>query len=172
MAEVESWLSKELSGIRTGRASLAVLDNVTVEVYGSKQSIKAVASISLEDAKTIRVMPWDKSQLKGIESALSAANLGLSAVPDGEGIRVVFPDLTTERRELLVKMVKEKLEEARVSLRQEREKTWNEIVNLEKAGKLPEDDKFRGKDDLQKIMDDFNSRLESLAAKKEAELMN
>lgn len=170
-AEIAEWLSKELSGLRTGRATPAVLDGVSVDSYGTRQPLKAVASVSIEDAKTLRVSPWDKNQVKAIETALSAANLGLSTATDSSGIRVIFPDLTSERRTALIKVTKEKLEEARVSLRKEREKVWNEIVDEEKAGKISEDDKFRGKDDLQKLVDEANAKLEALAEKKEQDLL-
>lgn len=169
---VSEWLVKELSGIRTGRATPAVLDGVQVESYGTRQPLKHVAAITIEDAKTLRVAPWDQSQIKAIESALAAANLGLSAATDSAGVRVIFPDLTAERRQMLIKIVKEKFEEARVSLRKEREKVWNEVVDLEKAGKLSEDDKFRGKDELQKLVDEVNQHLEDIASKKEAELLS
>lgn len=171
-AEVEAWLTRELSGIRTGRATPAILDTVSVESYGTRQPLKAVAAVSIEDAKTLRVSPWDKTQIKAIESALAAANLGLSSATDAAGIRVIFPDLTAERRQMLIKVVKEKLEESRVSLRKEREKVWNEIVDEEKDGKISEDDKFRGKDDLQKLVDECNAKLEATAEKKEQELLS
>ena len=170
--EVEAWLSREQSGIRTGRATPAILDGVAVESYGSRQPLKAVAAVSIEDAKTLRVSPWDKTQIKAIETALAAANLGLSSATDAAGIRVIFPDLTAERGQMLIKVVKEKLEESRVSLRKEREKMWNEIVDEEKAGKLSEDDKFRGKDDLQELVDECKAKLEAIADKKEQELLS
>jgi len=169
--EIAEWLSKELSGLRTGRATPAVLDGVSVDSYGTRQPLKAVASVSIEDAKTLRVSPWDKGQVKAIETALAAANLGLSTATDSSGIRVIFPDLTSERRTALIKVTKEKLEESRVSLRKEREKVWNEIGDEEKAGKISEDDKFRGKEDLQKLVDEANAKLEALAEKKEQDLL-
>lgn len=163
-AEVSEWLTREYSNIRTGRATPAILDAVQVESYGSKVPVKHVANISLEDARTLRVVPWDKNQTKALESGVMAANLGLSVVADGEGLRVIFPELTGERREQFVKLVKEKMEEARVSLRKEREKVLSEINNL------PEDEKFRGREELQKLVDEWNDKFAQLAEKKEVEL--
>ncbi len=171
LAEVSGWLSNEYKSLRTGRASPAVLDAVMVDSYGTRLPLKQVAAIAVEDAGTIRVTPWDKGQVKAIETAVAASNLGLSAVADQNGLRVVFPQLTTERRTMLAKVVKDKLEEARVRLRAEREKVWQEIQKDEKAKKINEDEKFKVKDELQKIIDTANDDLASLAAKKEAEIM-
>jgi len=170
--EVEEWLGREYLGVRTGKASPAVLDSVMVESYGAKSPLKHVSAIGIEDAKTIKVTPWDKSQLGAIQKAIEAANLGLSVAPDSAGLRVIFPDLTEERRKLLTRLTGEKLEDARISVRKEREKVWNEIQVDEKAGKLSEDDKFKAKDELQKIIDEANNKLEELAKKKEIEIMS
>lgn len=170
--EIAGWLSRELSAIRTGRAAAAVLDPVTVEAYGSRQPLKAVAAVSLEDARTIKIAPWDQGLAKAIETGITAANLGLSVVPDGSGFRVIFPELTGERRLLLVKTLKEKLEQARISLKKERETVWNDIQSKERSGALAEDDKFRAKDELQKLIDAANADIEATGARKEAEIMN
>lgn len=169
---IEIWLSKEFGSVHTGRAAPMLLDGVSVESYGSFQPLKNVASISIEDPKTLRVSPWDKSQVKDIEKAIVAANLGLSLATDDLGLRVIVPMLTTERRVSLVKLLKERLEDARVSVRQEREKTWNDIQAQERDGEMPEDEKFRAKDELQKCVDEANANLEALFDKKENEVMN
>jgi ribosome recycling factor len=166
LKKVEEWLSKEYSGVHSGRATPMILDSINVESYGAYMPIKNVASISIEDPKTLRIAPWDKSQIKGIESAISAANLGLSVVSDSDGVRAIFPMLTTENRTKLVKILKEKLEEARISVRQERQ------VEIDKIGDLPEDDQKRAKDDIQKCVDEANQNLEAIFAKKETEVMN
>jgi len=166
LKKIEEWLSKEYSQIHTGRATPMVLDSVMVDSYGSRMPIKNVAQISIEDPKTLRVSPWDKSQIKGIESAISECNLGLSIVSDGEGVRVIFPMLTTENRAKLVKILKERMEDARISVRKERQ---NEI---DKTEDLPEDEKKRAKEDIQKCVDESNNNLESIFAKKETDLMN
>jgi ribosome recycling factor len=172
LGEVEEWLGREYLGVRTGKAAPAVLDSVMVDSYGSKTPLKHVAAIGIEDARTIRVTPWDKSQLSAIQTAIDVANLGLSVSPDSTGLRVIFPALTEERRKMLIKLMGEKLEDARISVRKEREKVWAEIQAEEKAGKLSEDEKFKAKDELQKMIDEANKKLEDLASKKETEIMN
>jgi len=170
--EVEQRLSKEFSSIHTGRAIPALLDGVSVDSYGSKTAINHVAAVTTEDPRTLRVAPWDKTQIKDIEQAINAANLGVSVASDDQGLRVFFPELTTERRQSFMKIAKEKLEHARVSMRSEREKVWSDIQEKEKNGELSEDDKYRLKDELQKIVDEENNKLESMADKKEKEIMS
>ncbi len=172
LREVEDWLGRELAGLRTGRATPLLLDNVQVESYGTRQPIKHLAAISIDDPRTLRVTPWDKTAIKNIETAIAAANLGVSTSPDSTGIRIVFPELTAERRQALLKVVKAKLEEAKISARKEREKVWSEIQDQERAGDLSEDDKFRGKEDLQKVVDEFQEKLLELVKKKEQELLS
>ncbi|MBP7006527.1 MAG: ribosome recycling factor [Candidatus Pacebacteria bacterium] len=171
LKKVEDFLSKEYSQLNVGRASPMVLDGISIDVYGAYQPIKNTASISIEDPKTLRINPWDKTQIKGIEKAIMAANLGLSVAVDDQGIRVIFPQLTTESRTSLVKVLKEKLEESKISVRKEREKVWDDIQSKEKEGQMTEDDKFRAKDELQKIIDEANKKLEELFDKKQKEVM-
>lgn len=169
-SEVLGWLSKELSTIRTGRATPMILEQVMVKAYDSKVPIKQIASISIEDARSLKVTPWDKSQTKDIESAISQANLGVSVSGDSTGLRVIFPSLTEEGRNNLMKLVKNKVEEAKVTIRGEREKVWNDIQSKAKEGEISEDDKFKGKTDLQKLVDERNAEIEALASKKEKEI--
>jgi ribosome recycling factor len=115
--EIEAWLKKELSSIRTGRATVTILDTVIVEVYGAKSPLNQNANITIEDPKTIRVAPWDKSLITEIEKGIALADLGVSTAVDDEGMRIIFPDLTTETREKLVKKAKNKIEESKVSIR-------------------------------------------------------
>ncbi|MCX6754869.1 MAG: ribosome-recycling factor [Candidatus Nomurabacteria bacterium] len=166
LKKVEEWLSKEYSQVHTGRATPVVLDSVMVESYGSHMPIKNIASITIEDTKTLRVAPWDKKQIKEIENAIGAADLGLSIVSDSDGVRVIFPMLTTENRSKLVKVLKEKLEDARISVRKERQ------AEMEKLTDLSEDEVKRGKDDIQKAVDESNNNLEAIFAKKEIDIMN
>lgn len=170
--EIADWLSKEYAGVRTGRATPAVVDSVMVDSYGAKTPLKHVAAINIEDAKTLRIAPWDASLTKAIETAIDAANLGVKAVADGHGLRLSFPDLTEERRKMLFKIIKEKLEEARVSLKKERERLLGLLNDAEKKGDLSEDDRFRGKDELQKAVDEGNRVLEAMADKKEKEIFS
>ncbi len=166
--KVEEWLRNEYAGLHTGRATPLVLDSISIETYGMYQPIKNVASISVEDPKTLRVVPWDKSHVKEIEKAVQAANIGLSVATDDQGLRVIFPMLTTENRQKLVKVLKDKLEDARISVRKVRENTIDEL----KAVELPEDDAFRAKEELQKIVDEVNANLEAIFSKKEIDVMN
>ena len=169
--KIVEYLIREYSQLNIGRASPVILDGVSVESYGSYVPLKNVASVSIEDPKTLRITPWDKNQIKEIEKAIVSSNLGLSVVADASGIRVIFPQLTTETRQTLVKVLKEKLEESRITVRKERERIWDEIQKLEKEGKITEDDKFKAKEDLQKIIDKTNKNLENIFEKKEKEVL-
>lgn len=169
--KVEEFLNKEYTQLNIGRASPMILDSVSVESYGSYVPLKNVASISIEDPKTLRIAPWDKTQVKGIEKAIIGANLGLSVATDDQGIRVIFPQLTTDTRKTLVKVLKEKLEESRISVRREREAVMSDIEAQEKEGKMTEDERFRAKEELQKIINVTNGNLEASFEKKEKEVM-
>lgn len=171
LKKVDEFLAKEYSQLSTGRASPMVLDGISIESYGSMQPIKNVASITIEDPKTLRIAPWDKSHIKQIEKAILIADLGLSCATDEAGIRVIFPQLTTETRQKLVKVIKEKLEDSRITIRQERSKIWDEIQKQEREGSMTEDEKLNAKDELQKIVDEENSALENTFAKKEKEVL-
>ncbi len=169
--QIKEWLAKEFSGIRTGRATPTLLDNISIDSYGSKSPIAHVAGVATEDARTLRITPWDKGQIKEIEKAITAANLGVSVSTDDAGLRVSFPELTGERRAMLMKVVGEKIEKAKVSMRSEREKTWNDIQDRCKEDEISEDDKFREKDELQEIFDDVKKQLDEMGDKKEKEIM-
>ncbi len=171
LKKVEEFLSKEYSQLNVGRASPMVLDGVSVESYGSFQPVKNVASVSIEDPKTLRIAPWDKNQIKDIERAILAANLGLSVATDEAGMRVIFPQLTTETRQKLVKVLKEKLEESRITVRKEREEILSVMTSQEKEGKMTEDELFRAKEELQKIINEANNNLEAIFEKKQTEVM-
>ncbi len=167
----KDWLTKEYASLHTGAASPMVLDGIMVDSYGTRQPIKNVASISIEDPKTLRVMPWDKGQLKEIEKEIMTSDLGLSVVIDATGLRVIFPMLTTETREKLVKVLKTKLEDARVTVRKERENNLREIDRMAREGEMSEDEKIRAKDRLQGIVDEANTDLEKIFLAKEAVVM-
>ena len=164
--ETTMWLKQELAGLRTGRATPALLDSVHVEVYGSRMPINQTASIGVEGPRTLYVSPYDASQVKEIEKAIAQADLGVSVGADEKGVRVNFPELTAERRQQLVKIVKGKLEEARVTLKQKR---TDAISDAEKQG-LSEDELRDAKGDIQKVIDDGNKDLEETARAKETEL--
>ncbi len=171
LKKVGEFLGKEYSQLNIGRASPMVLDGVSVEAYGERVPLKNVASVGIEDPKTLRINPFDKNQVKDIEKAIQAANLGLSVATDDMGIRVIFPQLTTESRQSLVKVLKEKLEEQRVTVRRERERIWDDVQAKQKEGKLTEDEKFKAKEELQKIIDEANRGLEASFEKKQKEVL-
>jgi ribosome recycling factor len=170
--DVEEWLKREQQQIRTGRATPALLDNVSVDVYGSKMNLNQLGSMGTEDPRTLRITLWDASQVKAVEKAIQAANLGVSVAVDDKGIRVSFPELTSERRVSLTKIAKEKLESARISLRKLRDEAWEDIQKKEKLGGMSEDEKFRFKTEMEKLVQEANKTLDDLAARKEKEIMS
>lgn len=162
---------EELNQLRTGRASTALVENILVDYYGAKSSMKQVASITIPEPRTIVISPWDKETLVNIESAIRESQLNLNPNNDGNVIRVNIPQLTEDRRKELVKVLNQKAEEARIAVRKHREEVWEEIQEMEKGGKIGEDDKFAGKDKLQEVVDGYNSVIEDIRKKKEEEIM-
>ncbi|MSR87573.1 MAG: ribosome recycling factor [Candidatus Zambryskibacteria bacterium] len=161
------WLRNEYAGIRSGQATPAILDRVVVEVYGSPMAINQLATITISDSRSLRIVPWDKTVINSIDSGVRQSNLGVSVVTDSEGLRVSFPQLTAENRQTLLKLAKQKLEDARIKVRNERQKVLDDI---EKRG-AGEDEQKRFKNELQKSVDEANKKLEELYHKKESELM-
>ena len=169
--DIQEHLAREFSSIRTGRATPSILDSVLVESYGTRMHIGQIASIAIEDARTLRIAPWDQSQSKEIEKAIVAANLGLSVSTDDKGLRIFFPELTAERRQALIKLAKAKLEDARTALRGARDDVWNDIQAQERNKQISEDDKFRNKEDMQKRVDAANQVFDEAFARKEKEIV-
>lgn len=170
LKNAEEWLKKELSSIRTGRANLSILDSVKVEAYGSFMPINQVANMSIEDPRVLRITPWDNSVTKAVEKAITTSDLGVSVVVDDKGLRVIFPELTGERRQSFVKLAKQKLEDTKITIRNEREKVLKDVDSKEKEGSISEDEKFRLKTELQKMIDDVHKILEEMFVKKEKEI--
>lgn len=170
LEEIIGWLQKEYAGIRTGQASPSLLDSIKVESYGSFLPIQQVGSVGIEDARTLRVSPWDASQVPAVEKAIRDADLGVSVVGDSAGLRVIFPELTSERRTQLLKLAKNKLEDSRISVRSVRDEEMKDLEREFKAGGMGEDDKSVKKDQIQKEVESTNSKLESLFIAKEREL--
>lgn len=164
--QVQEWLAREYSQISTGRATPMLIDSVVVESYGTMMPIKNVASISIEDPKTLLVAPWDKNQIKDIERALQLSNLGFSISSGDTGVRVIVPALSSERRTQLVKLAKDRLEDARISIRKAREEALKGIKDAD----LSEDIERNTKEDLQKKVDAANVGLEELFKKKEKDI--
>jgi ribosome recycling factor len=168
--ETEEWMKKEYTAIRTGMASPQLLDGIQVESYGQRMPLNQVGSVSVADAKSLLVTPWDASQVKAVEKAITVADLGVSLKTDEKGVRVFFPELTSERREILMKLAKEKLEQAKITLRGVRDEVVKDIEAKEKEGGMGEDEKFRFKAEMQKLVDAGNAAMEAVFVKKEKEI--
>lgn len=162
-----SYFKEALGKIRTGRASTAIVDNLTVDYYGAKSPLKQIASISVPEPRTIVISPWDKDNLVAIEKAIKESDLNLNTFNDGQIIRINIPALTEERRKEFVKLLNNEAEEARVAIRKCREDVWDKIQSLT----IGEDDKFQGKEKLQKVVDEYNGVIEEIRKKKEADIM-
>lgn len=162
---------KELSTLRTGRATPALVEDISVSAYDSTMEIRGLASINIPDSRTIVIEPWDKGLIQNIEKGIRDAGVGLSPVVDGQVLRVMIPQMTEENRKQIVKVMKEKLEEARVALRGVREDVRNEIVQKEKDKTFSEDEKFKVLDELDKLTKEFNDTLSEMAERKEEEIM-
>ena len=163
--------AKESNTIRTGRANPALVDSVFVDYYGAKTSLKQMANISVPEPRVLLVQPWARDTIAAIENAIRTSDLGLNPSNDGAVIRIVLPALTEERRKDLVKVLNQKAEEAKVSVRAVREDAWSAVQERSHIGGMSEDDKFRGKDYLQKIVDEYNKKIEEMREKKEKEIM-
>jgi ribosome recycling factor len=165
------YFKEELSQIRTGRASSALVENLLVDYYGARSPIKQVATISIPEPRTIVISPWDKGSLIYIEKAIKESQLNLTPNNDGNVIRINLPALTEDRRKEFTKLLNQKAEEARIAVRKHREDAWEEIQAAEKSGKIGEDDKFTGKNKLQEVIDEYNAKIEEIRTKKEQEIM-
>jgi len=168
--EIVDWLISEYVGIRTGQATPALLDSIKVESYGSLMPLNQVGSVGVEDARTLRVTLWDSGGIPAVEKSLRDADLGVSVATDSAGLRVIFPELTSERRVQLLKLGKSKLEDARVSVRSARDEIMKDLDRQQKAGDISEDEKFTKKDEIQKKVDSVNNQLDALYTQKEVEI--
>ena len=162
---------RELGGVRTGRASVTILDTVHVEAYGSQMPINQVASLSIPEPTMIVAQPFDPSLMSAIEKAIRSSNLGLNPTNDGKVVRIPLPALTEERRKELSKLVHKYAEEGRNGIRQVRRDANEKLKKLLKEHKISEDDERRGLDDVQKITDQHISLIDDLQKKKDAELL-
>lgn len=163
--------ARELSNIRTGRATISLLDGINIDYYGTKSPINQVASISIPEARLMVIQPWDKSMIGEIERAILKANLGLNVNNDGNVIRITVPELTEERRKELAKLARKLAEEGRNTIRNIRRK-GNEILRkLEKSGELPEDDSRREQSEVQDLTDEYTGKIDEMIQVKEKEIM-
>ena len=171
MEEAIDRLRKSLTKVRTGRANPAMLDGVRVDNYGSMMPLNQVSTVSVGDARLLVVKPWDRNMVGPIEKAINAQNLGLNPQSDGTVIRLAIPPLTEERRKGLVKQVKENTEEAKVAIRGTRRESNEELKELEKKGKISEDDLKKALEKVQDVHDKYIAQVDEITKKKEAEVM-
>ena len=170
MKKTAEVLKTQLASVRAGRANAAVLDQITVDYYGVPTPIQQVASVSVPDPRSLLIQPGDTSVLKGIEKAILASELGINPQNDGRAIRLVFPQLTEERRKELAKQVKKYGEEAKVAVRNIRREAIDKFKKQQKASEITEDDYKTVEKDIQKLTDDYIKEVEGIADKKEKEL--
>ena len=170
MEKTCSVLVENFNAVRAGRANAAVLDRITVEYYGTVTPIQQLATISTPDPRTLAIQPWDASVLKGIEKAILASDLGINPQNDGRVIRLVFPQLTEERRKDLVKQVKKYGEESKVAIRNIRRDAMDKFKKMQKASEITEDDVKDLEKGIQKQTDEYIKTVDALCAKKEMEL--
>jgi ribosome recycling factor len=164
-------LKKDLSAIRTGRASLAVFDGIMVDYYGTPTPINQVATMAVPESRLITIQPWEPKIISEIEKAIQKSDLGLNPSNDGKIIRIAIPPLTEERRKQIVKHVHKRVEEAKISIRNIRREGKDEIKKLEKEEHISEDDTRRSLDEIQKMTDSYIKKTDEILSHKEAELM-
>ena len=172
MGKALDHLGEEFGAVRAGRANAKVLDRITVEYYGSETPLNGVATISTPDARTLVIQPWDNTLLKEIQKAIQASDLGINPQNDGKVIRLVFPQLTEERRKDLTKQVKKYAEDAQVAMRNIRRDGMDYIKKLKKNNEITEDDQKQAEKDLQDMLDKYIKQVDAALAAKEKELMS
>lgn len=169
--KVVDHFKQDISRLRTGRATPALVEDIVIDAYGTKQPLKSLASISVSDPKTLAVEPWDKSILQAIEAGIRMAPIGINPVNDGRLIRLPLPDLTQERRVELIKVLDQKAEQARISARKIREDARDFAEKQEEDKAISEDEKFKFFDQLEKLVKDYNEKIKVIAEEKEKEII-
>jgi len=169
--KVINFLEGELAKIRTSQVTPALVENIEVECFNQKFLLKQLAAISTPDRRKVLIQPWDKSYIESIEKAISRSNLGANPIVDKDVIRLSLPPLSTEYRENLLKILSQKMEEARKTLRRWRGEAWDEIQELHQLGKIREDDKYRAKSKLQDLVDEYNKKIQELGERRKKEIM-
>lgn len=171
MDHVVEHLRRELAAIRTGRASLSLLDGVQVDYYGNVMPLKQIASLSIPESRIIAIQPWEPGRIPEIEKAIQGANLGLQPSNDGKIIRLTIPPLTEERRKEYVKLARRMGEDAKVAMRNVRREINDDLKKAQKAGELSEDAQRTAQDEIQRLTDQYVSRVDEILAKKESEIL-
>ena len=162
---------KDMSGVRTGRASTGLVDNVRVDYHGTEMPLNQIAQINVGDARLLVIQPWDRSSVRSVVRAIQMADIGLQPSVDGDIIRIVVPPLTAERRKDIVKMVNRRAEEAKVAIRNVRRDVQARIRKMDRDGEVPQDLARRAQDDLQKLTDDAIEMVNLASSSKEEEVM-
>lgn len=170
MDKAIAYFERELAKIHTGRASASIVEDLVVDCFGQKMPLKQLAMISVPEPRLIVIQPWDKSYFEGIQSAISQSQLGLSPIADQSVIRIAMPDLTSDYRQNLAKVISRTEEESRQAIRRLRDQAWSEIQKREREGEIREDDKFKAKDELQELIDDYTKRIEESGERKKKEI--
>lgn len=165
-------LERDYKAVRAGRANPAVLDRISVDYYGCATPLNQMAAISVPEPRMLMIQPWDASTLKEIEKAINTSEIGINPSNDGKVIRLVFPQLTEERRKELVKEISHRAEEAKVAIRNVRRDAMDSLKKLKKDNKITEDDLKDGEDELQKITDSYVKETDSMEKKKEQEILS
>lgn len=169
--KVVSFLEKDLASVRTGRASTALVESLKVEAYGSAQELKNMAAISIPDAQTVQIEPWDAGVVGEIEKAIMESGIGITPSTAGKTIRLAIPPLTEETRKNLVKVIGKKVEEARISVRNVRDEVKKDIEALEKAKEVSEDERYQMQEQLDTLTGEYNEKIAGLGSAKEEEVM-
>jgi len=165
-----AYLDRELAKIHTGRASSSVVEDMKVNCFDQVFPLKQLAMISVPEARQIVIQPWDKSYFEPIQKAISESQLGLTPVAEGAVIRITMPDLTGDYRATLAKLISRTQEDSRQAIRRMRDDAWSQVQKLEREGEIREDDKFRAKDELQKLVDDYGKKIEEAGERKKKEI--
>ena len=171
MTKTEEVVQHEFAGVRTGKASPALVENIMVEVYGSQMRIRELAGITTPESRVITITPWDKSTLQAIEKAIQKANLGLNPAVQGKVIRIVLPELSEERRHEFVRVVRKMTEDGRVAIRHVRRDAIEHLKKESKAGTIAEDDLEHAEKEVQKLTDQYIAKIEAHLGHKEKEIM-
>lgn len=170
MDKVIGFLERELAKFRTSRATPSLVEDVSVDCFGQKFPLKQLAAISIPEPRQILIQPWDRSYIEGIVRSLERTGIGASPIVDKEAIRINLPALTVDYRKDLVRLISQKQEEAKKTIRRWREEAWEEIQRDFRDGKIREDDKFRGKDELQELVEEYNKKVEEMGERKKKEI--
>jgi len=164
-------LKKELTQIRTGRANPSLVENIMVDCYGTKTPLNQMANISVPDPKSLVIQPWDTNIIKEVEKSIQNSDLGLNPVNEGNQLRLPIPALTEERRKELAKVVGDKVETSKITIRNIREEIWKELKEMKNDGKISEDDMFAQQKELQKEVDEKNNEIKEIGENKEKEIL-